>query len=76
MHFIQKETKKFPLKFREIFPLKETVLRAHKMKSDEKPSFCQICVIFLDKMVHVVIDRFNFISIGFDGFFLTHGHHW
>ena len=27
------------------------------MKSAEKPFFCQICVIFLRKMVHVVIDR-------------------
>ena len=32
--------------------------RAHGMKSDEKPFFCQIYGIFGGKMVHVVIDRY------------------
>ena len=34
------------LKFKEIFPWRETVLRDHGMKSDEKPFFCQIDAIF------------------------------
>ena len=42
MCFIERETHNFILKFREIFPWKETVLRAHGMKSDEKPFSCQI----------------------------------
>ena len=37
MCFIERETQNFILKFREIFPWTETVLRAHGMKSDEKP---------------------------------------
>ena len=37
MCFIEKETQNFILKFREIFLWRETVLRAHGMKSDEKP---------------------------------------
>ena len=58
MCFIERETQNFILKFREIFPWRETVLRAHGMKSDEKPFFCQIYAIFWGKMVHVVIDRY------------------
>ena len=46
MSFIERETQNFILKFREIFPWRKTVLRAHVMKSDEKPFFCQIYVIF------------------------------
>ena len=58
MCFIEKETCHFILKFREIFLLRETLLRAHKMKSDEKPFFCQIYLTFQEKMVHVVLDRY------------------
>ena len=45
MCFIERETQNFILKFREIFLWRETVLRAHGMKSNEKPFFCQIYVI-------------------------------
>ena len=37
------------------------MLRTHRMKSDEKPFFCQLNVFFfffLGKMVHVVIDGY------------------
>ena len=35
------------------------MLRAHGMKSDEKPFLCQIYYnFFREKMVHVVIDRY------------------
>ena len=37
---IERETENFILKFREIFLWRETVLRAHGMKSDEKPFLC------------------------------------
>ena len=37
----------FILKFREIFPWRETVLWAHRMKSDENQFFCQIHAIFV-----------------------------
>ena len=58
MCFIERETQNIILKFRENFPWRETVLRAHGMKSDEKPFFCQIYMQFFEeKMVHVVIDR-------------------
>ena len=40
--------------------MRQTLLRAHEMKSDEKPFFCQIYAIFLGKMVHVVIDMYFF----------------
>ena len=58
MCLIERETQSFILKFREIFRQRETVLRAHGMKSDEKPFFCQIYTIVWRKMVHVVIDRY------------------
>ena len=57
MCFIEREHQNFILKFREIFLWRETVLRAHRMKSDEKPFFCQIYGIVWGKMVLVVIDR-------------------
>ena len=61
MHFIERETWNFILKFREIFPWRETVLRAHRMKSDEKLLFCQIYANFGGgEIVHVVIDRYDF----------------
>ena len=44
--FIEREMHNFILKFREIFPWRETVLRVHGMKSDEKVHFCQIYAIF------------------------------
>ena len=46
MCFIERETRNFVLKFREIFPWGEAVLRTHGMKSDEKPFFCQTYAIF------------------------------
>ena len=46
MCFIERETQTFILKFREMSQKRETVLRARGMKSDEKPFFCQIYVIF------------------------------
>ena len=73
MCYIERDTHNLILKFREIFPWRETVLRAHGMKSDEKLFFCQIYaflsyfilfylfinyLFFLRKMVHVVIDRY------------------
>ena len=63
MCFIERETWNFVLKFRGIFQWRETVLRAHRMKSDEKLFFCQIYAIVWRKMVHVVIDRYFSISI-------------
>ena len=58
MCFIERETLNFILTFRDIFPWRETALRAHVTKSDEKSFFCQIYVIFLEKMVHFVNDRY------------------
>ena len=59
MCFIGKEAQNFILKFGQIFLWRETVLRAHGMKSDEKHFFCcQIYAIVWGKMVHVVIDRY------------------
>ena len=55
MCFIARETRKFILKFGKIFSWRETVLRAHEMKPNEKPFFCQI---YARKMVHVVSDRY------------------
>ena len=57
MCFIEIETQNFILKFREIFPWRETVLRAYTMKSAEKPVFYQIHATVWGKAVHVVIDR-------------------
>ena len=70
MCFIKRETQNFILKFREIFPWRETGLMEHRMKSEEKPFFCQSYAIFLEKMVHVVIDRhFSLFLKGFEDFF-------
>ena len=41
MCFIERETRNFIPKNMEILPWRETVLRAHGMKSDEKPFLCQ-----------------------------------
>ena len=49
MCFVEKETRNFILTFMAFFPWKETVLKAHGMKSDEKPFFCQIYAIFEEK---------------------------
>ena len=70
MRLVLKETQNFIKKFREIFSWRETVLRAHRMKSDDKKLIsCQIYVIFLEKMVHVVIDRyFSSYLMGFEDF--------
>ena len=45
MQIIERETQYFILKFMEIFPRRETVLRIHGMKSDQELFFCQIYVI-------------------------------
>ena len=45
MCFIEGETQNFILKFREVFLWRETMLRVHGMKSDEKLFFCQIYAI-------------------------------
>ena len=66
MCFIERKTRNFIPIFREILPWREAVLRAHRMKSNEKLFFCQICVIFKRKMVHVVIDRY--VSLFLKGF--------
>ena len=58
MCFIERETQNVILKLREIFLWRETVLRTHVMKSDEKLFFCQIYVVVLGKTVLVVIDRY------------------
>ena len=58
MCFIERETQNVILKLREIFLWRETVLRTHGMKSDEKLFFCQIYVVVLGKTVLVVIDRY------------------
>ena len=39
MYFIERETQNFILKVTKIFLLRETVLRAHGMKPDEKLFF-------------------------------------
>ena len=45
--------------FYEVIPWRETVLRVHGMKSDEKPFWCEIYSLFFgEKMVHVVIERY------------------
>ena len=43
MSFIERERSNFILKIKGDFPWRETVLRAHRMKSDEKSFFSQIC---------------------------------
>ena len=59
MCFIKRETQIFIIKFREIFPWRETVLRAHRIKFDEKLFSCQTYAIFWEKkMIHAVIDRY------------------
>ena len=67
--FIERETQNVILELGEIFLWREAELRAHGMKSDEKPFFCQIYAIVWGKMVHAVIDRyFFFISERFEDF--------
>ena len=74
MCFIEKESQNFILKSREIFPWRETVLRAHGMKSDKKLFFCRIYAIFWEKWLWLKV-LFS-ISEGFWRFFLTQGYHW
>ena len=69
MYFIERETQNFIIKFREIFPWRETVLMAHGMKSDEKTFLCQIDESYEKKMVHGVIPRyFSLFLKGFEDF--------
>ena len=44
------------LKFREYFPWRETVLRAHGMKSDEKPCFFIYFSLFLKKGLEIFLN--------------------
>ena len=46
MCFTERESRNFILKFRDILPWKETVFRAHGIKSDEKAFSCQIYTMF------------------------------
>ena len=63
-----RETQNFILKFREIFPSRETALRIHRIKSDEKLFYVNFRH-FLEKMVHVVMDRyFSLLLVGFEDF--------
>ena len=73
MYSIERETRNFILKFREIFLWRETVLKAHGMKSDEKPFFMRF---FSRKMVHVVIDRYFCLFLKGLKIFLIRGYHW
>ena len=70
MHLIERETHNFILKFRELIPRRETVLRAPKklnlMNSHVSVKFMQF---FEKKVVHVVIDRyFSLFLTGFENF--------
>ena len=76
MCFIERETQNVILKFRDIFLWRETVLKAHGKKSDEKLFFCQIYAIVWWKMVHVVIDSIFLYFWKVWRFFLTQGYHW
>ena len=73
MCFIERETQNFILKFREIFPWRETVLRAHGMKSDEKPVFLSNLWDFLRKNGNVVIDRYFSLFLKGWRFLLSYG---
>ena len=68
MCFMEREKQNFILIYREIFPYRETVLRAHGMLSDEKPFFCQIYATVWGQMVHVDWQVFFCISEGFEDF--------
>ena len=66
MCLIEGETRNFILKFRKIFRWTETVLKAHRMKSDKKATFLSNSCNILRKMVHVVIERYCLLrSVGF-----------
>ena len=55
MSFIEREKQNFIIKLREIFQWIETVLRAQGMKSDEKPFYCQIYMIFFEKKWNMLL---------------------
>ena len=57
MCIIERETQNFIIKFSEIFIWRETVLRAHGMKSDDKSLFYQILCNCSMKMLNDVIDN-------------------
>ena len=76
MRFIEREKHNVLLKFGEIFPWRETVLRVHGMKSDEKLFFCQIYAFFLEKNGRCCDWLvFFFISEEFWRFNITRGYH-
>ena len=60
MCFIERKTRYSILQLGEVFPWRETVLRAYGMISDEKPFFWLIYTILWEKMVHV-IDRYFYL---------------
>ena len=65
MYFVERETWNIILKFREIFPLRETAFRAHGTNF-----FFQIHAIFLEKKIEfVVTDRYLSLFLkGFEDF--------
>ena len=73
MCFIERETRNVILKFREISPWRETAPRAHRIKSDEKPFFCQIYAIFLEKWDMLWLTDIFLYFWGDWRFFLTWG---
>ena len=69
MCFVERETQNFILKLREIFTWRETVPRAHGVKSDGKTVLLSNLCNFLRYMKHVVIDRyFSLFLKGFEEF--------
>ena len=49
MCFIERETRNFNPRFREMLPWRDIILRAHRMKSDEKPFFVKFMHFFCEK---------------------------
>ena len=65
---LKEKTENLTIKFKEIFPWTETMLMAHRIKSDKKP-FSVKSMYFLRKMVHVVIERYFPLYLkGFEDF--------
>ena len=76
MCFVKGATRNFILKFSEIFPWRETVLRSRGMKSDLKPFYGQILGNFSRKKMELsnmlwLTDIFFLFLKGFEDFFLN-----
>ena len=70
MCFIEREPQNFVLKFRGIFLWRETMLRGHRMKSDEKPFFSQTYAIVRGKIWYMMwLTGIFLISERFEDFF-------